>query len=121
MSIVITYEGCLDDPAQLDHLIEAVQQRCHHLQWPCQAVEQHIVGEAYYFLGDQETPGQHPGVSTVSAFFSQQTVDERIRGLCVHLPGTETLTLTFNSTNRLSQYQKRRSRPGKDPFSAGRP
>jgi hypothetical protein len=111
MSIVITYEGCLDDPARLDHLIEAVQQRCRHLQWPCQAVEQHIVGEAYYFLGDQETPGQRPGVSTVSAFFDQKTVDERIRGLFVHPPGTETLTLTFNPAGQLQCYQALPGRP----------
>ena len=111
MGIVITYEGCLDDPARLDCLIEAVKQRCHHLQWPCQEVDQHIVGEAYYFIGDQETSGHRPGVSTVSAFFGQKAVDERIRGLLVHPPGTETLTLTFNPAGRLQYYQALPGRP----------
>ena len=67
MGVVITYEGCLDDPARLDCLIEAVKQRCHHLQWPCQEVDQHIVGEAYYFMGDQETPGHRPRFGLLAA------------------------------------------------------
>lgn len=111
MGIVITYEGCLDDPTRLDCLIEEVRQRCRHLQWPCQDIDQRIIGEAYYFIGEQETPGQRSGVSTVSAFFGQKTVDERIRGLLVQPPGSETLTLTFNLAGQLLYYQALPGRP----------
>ena len=69
------------------------------------------VGEAYYFIGSQETPDHRPGVSTVSVCLGQKAADERIRGLLVHPPGIETLTLTFNSAGQIQYYQALPGRP----------
>lgn len=110
MGIVITYEGDLDDPARVDELIADLKQRCRRIDWPCAVVDERILGQAYRYVDGGETPTDTPGVYTHTTYIAEESVDDRVRGVRIQPPGTETLVLTFNRSGRLASY---RALPGR--------
>lgn len=104
MGITISYRGTLDDPKLLDQLVVDVKQRCQKLGWPCVDVDKRIVGHAYRMV-DQGLEEERPGLATGRVALVEVPVDDRIRGVMVHPPKTETLVLTFNREGRIIYYQ----------------
>jgi len=106
MGISISYRGDLDDPAKLDNLVADLKLKCRKLGWPCEEVDQRVLGKAYCFIGSEEVPTDTPGVHQGRAYMDLVPVDDRVRGVRIQPPGTETVFLTFNRAGRLCWYQE---------------
>ena len=104
MGITINYDGTLDHPSRIDEFIYDMKLRCRKLDWACHEVNQRILGDAYYYIGNQENNGDEPGLSRMELFIGQKSVDDRIRGVHIEPSGTETLSLTFNRQGYLMNY-----------------
>ncbi|MGB0387277.1 MAG: hypothetical protein ACPGWR_20855 [Ardenticatenaceae bacterium] len=104
MGITINYDGTLDDPSRIDQFIYDMKLRCRKLKWPCNEVNERIIGDAYYYMGDQDSEGGDPVLSMMEVLIGQKSVDDRIRGVHIEPPGTEMLSLTFNRKGDLMEY-----------------
>ena len=51
MGITISYQGSLDDPAQLAVLVDELKLVAQRLAWPWQTVDKRILGQAYAYRG----------------------------------------------------------------------
>jgi hypothetical protein len=104
MSIIIRYEGSLDEPRRIRELILDLKLRCRQLEWSCEEVNERIIGEAYYH---QQTYGGGGGLAILnmmSNMLPQKTVDDRMRGVYIQPPDSDTFMLTFNRTGHLMHY-----------------
>lgn len=99
MGITIYYRGQLRDPASLPQLIQELQLACQQLDWPCQVIDERVIGTAEHraYHRDPEDDTVHVTVETVP-------LDDRWRGVVVQPPGCETLWLTFNRSGQLIVY-----------------
>ena len=102
MSITIHYRGRLRDPTQLPGLIVELQVACAHLGWPCQTVDERImgVGERYEFV-PIETDDDIP---TERVEIVEEPLDDEWRGVVIQPLGCETLFLTFDRRSVLVRY-----------------
>lgn len=111
MSIIIRYEGCLDEPRRVRELIHDLKLRCRQLEWSCREVNERIIGEAYYYQdNDDDEGGLLSLLGMMSNHIAQKTVDDRMRGVYIQPPDTDTFLLTFNRTGHLMHYM---ALPGK--------
>lgn len=110
MSIIIRYEGCLDEPRRIRELILDLKLRCRQLEWSCQEVNERIIGEAYYHLTHDEDNDVLSLLNMMNLEIPRKPVDDRMRGLYIQPPDTDTLMLTFNRTGHLMHYM---ALPGK--------
>ena len=102
MSITIHYRGRLRDSVQLPGLIVELQVACAHLGWPCQTVDERImgVGERYEFV-PIETDDDIP---TERVEIVEEPLDDEWRGVVIQPLGCETLFLTFDRRGVLVRY-----------------
>jgi hypothetical protein len=106
MGVSISYRGDIDDPAKIDELIADMKIRCRALDWPCEEVDQRVLGKAYRFLGSEEVPTDTPGVYQGHSYMDLVPIDDRVRGVRIQPPNTETVYLTFNRAGHLCWYQE---------------
>lgn len=94
MGIVIGYKGSLNNPAQVDVLLDDMRHCATKLGWPCQDISYPVSGLVAGLSGpgNEESP--------------PQLVEEEIHGILIQPPDTETLTLTFNREGKLIQYME---------------
>lgn len=104
MGIAIDYQGSLDEPEKVSSFIADMQLRCQKLGWPCVEVNERIIGRAYYYLGSEEAESEQAGMSTMSVAMGEKQVEDRIRGVRIQPPETETFVLTFNRDGKLVDY-----------------
>jgi hypothetical protein len=104
MGVTISFQGRLDDPDRIGDLIQECKEHCRVLDWPCDEVDQHVVGQAYGYAGEERVATDRPGVYQGRLALSLRPIDTRLRGLRIHPPGTETLSLTFDPTGQLVEY-----------------
>lgn len=104
MGITINYWGNLDDPEQVDEFSLQMTFRANELGWESWKVDERIVGQAYYMAGHEISDTDRPGVKRGTMGLGMKSVDDRIRGVMIQPPGTETLRLTFNRAGRLVSY-----------------
>ncbi|NOZ06549.1 MAG: hypothetical protein GXP41_09420 [Chloroflexi bacterium] len=119
MGISISYRGDLNDPSQIENLIADMKMKCRHLEWSCEDVDDRILGQAYCFLGSDETPTETPGLREGHAYMELVPVDERVRGVRIHPPGAEALSLTFNRTGHLCWYMEMPGKIAPATFGSG--
>ncbi len=104
MSITINYEGTLDDPSRITEFIYDMKFHCRKLDWPCNEVNNRILGDAYYYLGNEQENDEELGMDKMALFIGQKPIDDRIKGVLIEPPGTENLSLTFNRAGELVNY-----------------
>lgn len=104
MSITINYEGTLDDPSRINEFIYDMKFHCRKLDWPCREVNERILGDAYYYMGNQLGDDEEFGLNMMALFIGQKSIDDRIRGVLIEPPGTESLNFTFNRAGELANY-----------------
>lgn len=98
MGVTIHYSGQLKDPANLSLLIPELQLACQRLGWPCQVIDERILGTAEYDIFREEN--EHD----VYVEIETKPVDDRWRGVIIQPPECETLWLTFNRSGQLIIY-----------------
>lgn len=103
MGIAISYKGKLDDPARLDAFLQDIKSQCAIFEWPCDEVRYPVSGVAWTHGHEEQVP-QPDGSSTVTVKMDPKLMESEIRGLNIHVPGTETFRLTFNSEGELKEY-----------------
>ena len=125
MGIVINYGGTIDDLARLDNLIADVRLFCDQTGWEYTEVSEQISGIALTTADDfMESPGKRgprrkpddvkewPEEETFKSggltlrFDSKNPtlIEETLRGIIAHPPGTESLALTFDGQGRLCHF-----------------
>ena len=120
MGIVINYSGTMNDMAQIDGLIADVREFCEKAGWPFDEVADPISGVALMtpedFMGGRsrkktnrnnwpEEDVFRKGGMTI--FFDSKNpilLEETLRGIMAHPPGTDSLMLTFDGKGRLCNY-----------------
>lgn len=105
MSITINYEGTLDDPSRITEFIYDMKFHCRKLDWPCNEVNNRILGDAYYYLGNEQENDEELEMDKMALFIGQKPIDDRIKGVLIEPPGTENLSLTFNRAGELVNLQ----------------
>ena len=102
MGITIHYRGRLRDPAQLPQLTTELQADCARLGWPCQTVDERIlgVGERYECVPIETDDG----IPTSRVEIVEEGLDDDWRGVVIQPPGCETLHLTFDRRGVLVHY-----------------
>lgn len=92
MGISIHYEGNLNESATIDGLVSFVRAQCVQLGWGCDDVREPISGFCVrIFATEENTRREGP-------------IEDELRGIWVHPPGTETLYLTFDSAGKLTRF-----------------
>jgi uncharacterized protein CbrC (UPF0167 family) len=72
--------------------------KANRLGWPYKEVDERILGQTYVYRGYSEKDG-------IGSVYSELApIDERIRGVHLQPPKTETLVITFNRAGQLMQY-----------------
>jgi hypothetical protein len=98
MGITIHYGGRLKDPTSVSLLVQELQLACQKLDWPCQAIDERILGTAEYDIYHEED--EH----TLYVTTETKPVDDRQRGIVIQPPECETLYLTFNRHGEMMAY-----------------
>jgi hypothetical protein len=111
MGVTIHYRGQLRDPASLPQLTGELLLACGRLGWPCQEVDERVIGTAEHAVFHEDPDGV-----TVRATVETTPLEGRWRGLVVEPPDCETLWLTFNRSGQLVVYDV----PLEEPETPGR-
>lgn len=96
MGICIGYSGRLNTPGQLDTLLRDVRKISANCKWRCTDVDKEVAGLLLRQTGKNTPPEKNP----------PRLIHERLRGLYVTPPDTETLELVFDTRGRLVCYQQ---------------
>lgn len=103
MGITIFYRGRLRSLTDLPRLTAELQAACARLDWPCQPLDERILGTAERF---NRVPLEcDDGIPTDTFKIYEVPVDDRVRGVAIHPPGCETLFLTFSRTGEAVRYE----------------
>lgn len=104
MSIIIRYEGSLDEPKRIRELIHDLKLRCRQLEWPCEEVNERIIGTAYYHQETHGGGGELAILNMMNNMMAEKSIDDRMRGVYIQPPESDTFMITFNRTGDLMHY-----------------
>jgi hypothetical protein len=103
MGITIFYHGRLRNLTDLPLFTAELQAACARLDWPCDPVDERILGTAERY---NVVPVEcDDGIPTDTFEVYEVPVDDHVRGVAIHPPDCETLFLTFGRTGQTVRYE----------------
>ncbi|MBI4910735.1 MAG: hypothetical protein HY820_44385 [Acidobacteria bacterium] len=123
MGITINYKGALDDPSRINEALKEIRAFCKRVGWSYTNHSEHISGVELHTQEEadgvvkikprkddpwpeEKEKSKFSLRARVSRKYPPPLVEEVVRGVLVHAPGTETLRLVFNKKGRLCHHME---------------